>query len=60
MSQTLDAGLSKNALDIFDFEVSENGGHEIFASNTHSAHPSLHDREHFISFPYHCQGKPGA
>ena len=57
VSQTLDAGLSKNALDIFDFEVSENGGHEIFASNTHSAHPSLHDREHFISLPISLPGQ---
>jgi signal transduction histidine kinase/integral membrane sensor domain MASE1/BarA-like signal transduction histidine kinase len=49
VSQTLEAGLSKNALAIFNFEVSENGSHEIFASNTHSTHPSLHDKEHFIS-----------
>ena len=39
VSQTLNAGLPQSALNIFDFEVSENGGHEIFASSTHAQHP---------------------
>ncbi|WP_339900092.1 ATP-binding protein [Paraglaciecola polaris] len=57
VSQTLNAGLPQSALNIFDFEVSENGGHEIFASSTHAQHPSLHNRAHFISLPISLPGQ---